>query len=138
MEVSTFFGCTADQKFGSTDQKFGCLNPHHFLVGLTKNQGPPDPNFDYPIQIAESVSLHSHQMLVTTSPAFSLSMRNFICRFNFTQKEKVICRFSTTYYTPTEEDKEKQEKQSKERKKKENKKKASNEQGYEACSFHPT
>ena len=29
------------QKLGSADQKFVCLKPHHFLVGLTKNGGSP-------------------------------------------------------------------------------------------------
>ena len=27
-------------KFGSDDQKFGCLNPHHFLVGVIKIENP--------------------------------------------------------------------------------------------------
>ena len=60
MEDSNVFECTADpknvdnpnKKFGRADQKFGCLNPHHFLVGLTKNQGPLDQNFGQPNQIA--------------------------------------------------------------------------------------
>ena len=42
----------AHQKFSSADQKFGCLNPHHFLVGLTKNEGRQDQNFGHPNQIA--------------------------------------------------------------------------------------
>ena len=43
----------------SVDKKFGCLNPHHLLVGQTKNKGPPDKNvgqlnknFGQPNQIA--------------------------------------------------------------------------------------
>ena len=45
MEDSNFFECSVgfdqkfgspNQKFGSADQNFGCLNPHNFLVGLTK------------------------------------------------------------------------------------------------------
>ena len=41
-----------NQKFGSTNQKFrsanqncGCLNPRHFLIGLTKIEGQTDQNF---------------------------------------------------------------------------------------------
>ena len=44
--VSTIKFDSSDQKFGrpnqnvgSADQKFGCLKPHHFLVGVTKNEG---------------------------------------------------------------------------------------------------
>ena len=32
-------------KFGNANQKFGCLNPYHFLVDLTKNEGQLDQNF---------------------------------------------------------------------------------------------
>ena len=39
------------QKFRSAGQKFGCPNPHHFLVGLIKNEGQPDENFGQPNQI---------------------------------------------------------------------------------------
>ena len=31
-----------NQNFGSAEQKFNCLNPYHFLVGLTKNEGQLD------------------------------------------------------------------------------------------------
>ena len=33
-------------------QKFSCLNPHHFLVDLTKNEVPPNQNFGQANQIA--------------------------------------------------------------------------------------
>ena len=35
---------TLTKNFGSTNQKFSCRNPHHFLVGLTINEGLPDQN----------------------------------------------------------------------------------------------
>ena len=59
MEDSDFFERSADQRFGSSnqkfdtaDQKFGCLNPYHLLIGLTKNEGPPNQNFGQANQIA--------------------------------------------------------------------------------------
>ena len=32
-------------RFGSADQKLGRASPHHFLVGLTKNEGQSNQNF---------------------------------------------------------------------------------------------
>ena len=40
----TKFG-SADQKFRTADQRFGCLNPRHFLVVVTKNESQPNKNF---------------------------------------------------------------------------------------------
>ena len=34
-----------NQKFRSADQNFSCLNPHHFLIGLTEIEGQTDQNF---------------------------------------------------------------------------------------------
>ena len=59
VEATKFSGRTtkflvgSTQIFGSADQKFGCLNPHYFLVGLNKNEGQPDQNFFQPNQIAQ-------------------------------------------------------------------------------------
>ena len=73
---TTKFGC-AGQKFGSSNQKFrnagqnfGCLNPHYFLIGLTKNEGQPDQNFGQPNQIAIWLS----QPLKKVKGAYKISM----------------------------------------------------------------
>ena len=50
---------SANQKFRSADQKFSCLNPHHFLVGLTKNEGQPNRNFT-------STQLDHYYLVVST------------------------------------------------------------------------
>ena len=34
----------ATNTLASTNHNFGCLNPYHFVVGLTKNEGLPDKN----------------------------------------------------------------------------------------------
>ena len=40
-----------NQKFRSADQNFDCFNPHHFLVGVTKNEGQSDQYFGLPNHI---------------------------------------------------------------------------------------
>ena len=57
-------------KFDSADQKFGCLNFHHFLVVVTKNEGQPDKNFVQPNQIAIWLS----QPLQKVESAYKISM----------------------------------------------------------------
>ena len=58
------------QTFGSADQKFNCLNPRHFLVGLTKNEVQSDQNYGQPNQIAICLSQSSQKV----GSAYKISM----------------------------------------------------------------
>ena len=70
------------KNFDSSDQKFGCPTPHHFLIGtpkndegcITKNEGQSDKNFGQPIQIA--ILLNQPSQKVESAYKISMSVKD--------------------------------------------------------------
>ena len=60
--------------FSSADQNFGCLNSHHFLIGLTKHEGQLNQNFGQFNQISICLSQPSQKV----GSAYKISMSAFI------------------------------------------------------------
>ena len=86
-------------KIHRADQKFGCLNPHHFLVGLIKNEGQSDQNFGQPNQI--DIWLSQPSQKVGSAYKISMSVNRYLTGHLKLQKfalSEAISEFYQKFY----------------------------------------